>query len=288
MNFTPIKFSAVLLVFMLLVVGKVSAQNAISASPVPVSCQPGDSRKALLLLGSYHMANPGLDQFNLKADDITTSKRQDEILTVVKNLAEFKPTKVAIERPFGDSTAIRKYKSFVNGNFELEKSESQQIGFRLAEIMGHSSIFPIDYPMKLNTEAMGQLATEYPEMQEYLAGLQQVGQEALQLMGKWLSEGTISYMLYNMNRPEMLAKAHRVYLAHFLPVVKGDNYAGAAVVAQWYERNIRIFSNLHKISNSASDRIVVIYGQGHIPILKQLAEDSPYFCLEDPLPYLQY
>ncbi|MDX1419553.1 MAG: DUF5694 domain-containing protein [Rubricoccaceae bacterium] len=35
------------------------------------------------------------------------------------------------------------------------------------------------------------------------------------------------------------------------------------------------------------DRLLVVYGQGHIPTLKQFAADSPYFCLEDPLPYLR-
>jgi hypothetical protein len=30
----------------------------------------------------------------------------------------------------------------------------------------------------------------------------------------------------------------------------------------------------------------VLYGQGHIPILRQLVIESPWFCLEDPLAYL--
>ena len=281
-------FTTLLLALLLLLPCVVIAQN-ISSIPnqLPPSCQPDDTRKPLLLLGSYHMANPGLDKFNLKADDVTVPKRQQEIQILVNSLAQFKPTKVAIERPYVDSTVVIKYQNYLDGEYELGKSESQQIGFRLAKMMGHDSIYPIDIHMSLNSQEMGKLVTQKPELQKYMAGVQNSGQRAMQMMGEWLSKGTISEMLFNMNKPEMLNWTHSIYLEHFLPVVHGDNYAGADYLTTWYQRNIRIFSNLHKISAIQSDRIMVIYGQGHIPILKDLANHSPYFCLEDPLPFLE-
>ena len=101
----------------------------------PALCQTGDDRIEVLLLGSYHMSNPGLDQFNLEADDVLTSKRQSEIQELVERLADFRPTKVAVEAPFRDSTTVAQYREYVNGESELRRSEEEQIGFRLAKML---------------------------------------------------------------------------------------------------------------------------------------------------------
>ena len=45
----------------------------------PKACQKDDKRIAVLLVGSYHMSNPGLDTFNLKSDDVLKPKRQAEL-----------------------------------------------------------------------------------------------------------------------------------------------------------------------------------------------------------------
>jgi len=43
---------------------------------------------------------------------------------------------------------------------------------------------------------------------------------------------------------------------------------------QWYTRNLRIFSNLQHLTTSASDRILLIIGAGHLPILRFPAQSS--------------
>jgi hypothetical protein len=51
----------------------------------------------LLILGSYHMDNPGLDAVNPEADDVLTPRRQAEIAALNAALLQFRPTKVAVE-----------------------------------------------------------------------------------------------------------------------------------------------------------------------------------------------
>lgn len=52
-----------------------------------------------------------------------------------------------------------------------------------------------------------------------------------------------------------------------------EEHGGAEMLASWYERNIRIFSNLSGVT-SAGDRIFVLFGSGHVPILRELVELS--------------
>ena len=50
------------------------------------------------MLGTYHMASPGRDIFNMQADDVLAATRQAEIVQVIEVLRRFHPTKVAVER----------------------------------------------------------------------------------------------------------------------------------------------------------------------------------------------
>ena len=53
--------------------------------------------KTIMILGSYHMDNPGADAVNFEADDVLTAKRQRELQQLIERLARFKPTKIAVE-----------------------------------------------------------------------------------------------------------------------------------------------------------------------------------------------
>ena len=55
------------------VVGTASGQDRSVNDP----CQEGSS--PILILGTYHMANPGLDAYNVEADDVLSARRQEEI-----------------------------------------------------------------------------------------------------------------------------------------------------------------------------------------------------------------
>jgi hypothetical protein len=61
-------------------------------------------RAEVLVLGVYHMANPGHDIFNMDADDVLSPKRQLEIAELAAVLKKFKPTKIAVEHDSQGST----------------------------------------------------------------------------------------------------------------------------------------------------------------------------------------
>src|SRR5689334_1114361 len=59
------------------------------------------ARPEILVLGTYHMVNPGHDLYNMQADDVQSPKRQQEIAELIETLKKFHPTKVAIEADLG-------------------------------------------------------------------------------------------------------------------------------------------------------------------------------------------
>jgi hypothetical protein len=59
---------------------------------------------------------------------------------------------------------------------------------------------------------------------------------------------------------------------------KLDNHRGADILSiWWYNRNLRIFRKLQEITEDKNDRILVIIGNGHAEILRQLIESSPEY-----------
>jgi len=68
--------------------------------------------------------------------------------------------------------------------------------------------------------------------------------------------------------------AHGIYLAA-LRVGADTSYPGANVTARWYERNLKIAANILRVIDSPTDRVLVIIGAAHGPILRELLERVP-------------
>ena len=113
------------------------------------------ARAEILVLGVYHMANPGRDIFNTQADDVLASKRQAEIAQLLEVLKGFQPTKIAVEAdPWGPRKG--QYADYLAGKYTLTRNEIDQIGYRLAKELGHKTVNLVDadgefpYPRLVN------------------------------------------------------------------------------------------------------------------------------------------
>jgi hypothetical protein len=101
-----------------------------------------DARPEILVLGTYHMANPGHDLHNMQADDVLAPKRQQEMAQLIEVLKKFHPTKIAIESE--GNHRVEQYSDYVGGRYTLSSNEIEQIGFRLAKELGHPTVYPVD------------------------------------------------------------------------------------------------------------------------------------------------
>ena len=121
-----------------------TAIPAVAGEPPTGGSAPGPAPAEVLVLGVYHMANPGRDIFNMQADDVLAPRRQAEIAQLVEVLRRFQPTKVAVERDVWDSRVPKDYADYLAGKHELTRNEVEQVGFRLARELGHKTVYPVD------------------------------------------------------------------------------------------------------------------------------------------------
>jgi hypothetical protein len=229
------------------------------------------SRPEILVLGSYHMANPGRDIYNMQADDVLAPKRQQEIAQLIEVLKKFHPTKIAIEAdPWGKRP--QQYSDYLSGKYTLTANEIDQIGFRLAKELGHKTIYPVDvegdFPMQ-RVRNFGKANGTTAKLDEISKGWATLVKE----QGDFLQSHTVVEMLQHLNSDSRTAKEFALYFA-VVPYGEPGDYAGPDLLAAWYQRNIRIYGNIVHLVESPNDRILVIYGAGHLGWLRQDVEND--------------
>ncbi|NND34945.1 MAG: hypothetical protein HKN76_20330 [Saprospiraceae bacterium] len=255
-----------------------------------LNAQIPDTRAQIMVLGSYHMHNPGADVFNIEADDVLTTKKQEEIDLVVEQIARFNPTMIALEifRDTARDTLTREeYKSFLAGNFTLTRWEGHQLGFRLAKRMKHDRIYNIDEPGIFPFQEMLDYAKENGQVnwlnQQMERMQKKMDDEQEQIRGK-----SIGDQLVSLNRPDVISEGHQIYVAG-CQIGSGADFPGTNVLTEWYTRNARIFTNLYRITEGKEEqqRILVIFGAGHAHILRELIRDATEFELIESNAFLE-
>ncbi len=253
---------------------------------------PG-ARAQVMLLGTFHFDAPGLDALNTKVD-MTTPQRQREIEEVVRLLERFRPTKVAVEAPLDAEGRLQeRFQAYRNGSFALPPNEIYQLGFRLAARLGHERLYPIDARDR-----------HYETEEQFLAYARSRGvaeEEQLvdlihdphwwdrfrrwhQYLEERIATMTLREYLAFINAPEQVRLSHTIYLAW--PDAPPGDYTVVDFRTGWYNRNLRIFANLKRITQPPEDRILVIYGSGHLPILRHCVEHSYQHELVEVGPFL--
>lgn len=253
-------------------------------APAPAlqsASEPDPAR--VMILGTYHFANPGLDVVQVEVPDILAPEQQEQVRRIVEGLASFRPTRVVVERPVAYAPVLDSlYRAYRDGRHDLGPQEEQQIGFRLARRFDLPRVHPFDQRGEFPFEAVMQYAAEHDP--ERLAWIERTLQEMTAESNRRHREWTVGEILRAMNDPGELAHGHGLYLK-LARIGAGDTQVGATLLAHWYERNIRMFSNLQAVVQP-NDRVLVVVGAGHAPILRHLVESDPGMVLADPIPYL--
>jgi hypothetical protein len=233
----------------------------------------------VMIVGVFHMSNPGHDMHNIAVDDVLAPKRQAEIVAITDALARFKPTKVAVEWP--RALVAERYPKYLAGTLPPSHNEVVQLGFRLAKTAGSQGVWGIDAdgdfpypPLKAYADAHGMAAALDAQDADVV---RMVADEQRLLAGKGISAA-----LRHLNEP---AQVNNAFYRAALKVGGGDVQPGADLLTAWYHRNFLICANLLQLAQPG-DRIVVVYGSGHNFLLRQCVTETPGFRLVEPNGYL--
>jgi hypothetical protein len=199
----------------------------------PSAPGPAAARAEVLVLGVYHMANPGRDIFNMQADDVLAPA----------------------------------------GRHELTRNEIEQIGFRLARKLGHPAVYPVDADGEFPFQRVVNYAKASGRSQELDALQAEVG-AMVKAQGEYLAAHTVLETLLYMNAEAKVAQDVGFYYRELHLGEPGD-WAGADLVADWFRRNARISSNITRLMDSPGERVLAIFGSGHLGWLRHNVRSDP-------------
>lgn len=240
----------------------------------------------ILILGTYHMARPNQDYARTNHGDVASVSQQQQIEELVGRFAAFRPTHVAIEREPSDMPRVlARYQQYRAGNQPLEQHEWEQVGFRIASMMGHERLYGIDYRQPLDFERAIGYAVDHgmtPLIEDVQAVLGEIAARTLQLE----ADGNLLDLHEYLNSLARDELDHSLYM-RVVPLGAGDKYIGANLLAGWYAWNLKLFANIAALAAQPGGRVFVLVGASHRRLLCQFVLDSPNLELVDPLPYLR-
>lgn len=235
----------------------------------------------VLVVGCFHFDYPGLDAHKTGDEDkidVLKEPKKTEVTALVNYIKKFKPTKIAIEA-FPEWNATEKLRRYKTGELRNQRDERYQLGMRIAKEMNMDTLYSIDDASfdedltKLDSTLTTTLFKDYDF---------QSNDPYDSMYKRWMTYDDklparmklLDYMKY-MNSSE----SHKLgYGAYLVGDFKLDNKRGADIVSiWWYNRNMRIFRKLQQITEPGKDRILLIFGNGHAAILRQLLECSPEY-----------
>ena len=256
----------------------------------------GKHRTKAMVLGVFHFSNPGLDSYKVKYPlNILEKEKQKELDLLLNKIAEYKPTKILVEwnRIKADSITNVRYQDYLKDSFDVSKrsNEVYQIGFKLARKLGHKKIYCSDasadwFGVELDWDSYD--GDAYLKSKGQYTKSNRYDYESFYSLGDSLkTTKSLSEHLIWLNTAENRLKDHQAYLTRIIEGA-GDNYLGADAVANWYRRNLRIFANAYDLTDfDTEDRLLLIYGAGHVWQLRQFFIDSPDYDYVEVNEYLK-
>lgn len=222
----------------------------------------------VMLIGTFHFKNPGLDTVKVKDIDIFDETSQLYLQQFAKQLAEFKPTLILLEfNPANDELINQRYVDYLAGTYELGANEIYQLGFRIADQAGLQSVQSFDHrELEWQADAMFEYAklNDSAEMKTFNEIIEHhtKGEEQAR------ATKSLRELLMRSNDDQRDLLNMDLYLATNA-IGAGDGYSGADSSASWWHRNFRMYANIQKVAKPR-ERIIAIGGSGHMAILKQL------------------
>jgi len=240
--------------------------------------------KEILLIGVFHFNNPGADLVRADKFDVMTAAAQAELHKINASIRSFAPDKVFVEWDYDEQSGLDtlynlylqdQYFDYVNkkypGNSFFKENEIFQLGFRIAKSNRLEKVYGID------------IATSFP-FDSLLISMERAQQN--ELKEKIFSRIKEFESIDNANRKkyslrDLLIQCNTQsqrdldlgsYISLFNRAGVYDDFTGPDLVANWYKRNLLMYSLVQKISEQQDKRIVVILGASHIALFRHFID----------------
>ena len=240
----------------------------------------------VLNVGTFHMGYT--PDANTTEFDENDRENVERVHAIAARIAEFRPTMIVVELvPERQAELEAEYAAYrANPDMAFpHPSEIELLAYEVGRLSGTERIYGIDH--KLNYDyAIGQRianAIDSATLTRYFADPFADHPEYAAYDSDTLS---LRDRLRMMNEDPFL---------DFLITVNADiltyagtegNFEGADEAARYYQRNLRMYSNLNRLTLTPADRILMVSGASHAAFFRDFLRRSPKYASVPTLDYL--
>lgn len=232
----------------------------------------------LMLFGTFHFANPARDLVKSGVNDVLSAASQSYLAELTQRISKYNPSHILLEYdPTEDQSVNNRYGKYRNDEYQLSRDEIEQLGFRIAKSLGLNRVHSFDERnIPWLSEKLFEQLNKSPEIEK------QFNEAIFQLTEEEKSaQSTLSLreLLKRYNSAEMDRRNKSLYLMTNAIGVD-ENFVGADASASWWHRNFRMFARIQKFAQPGA-RLLVIGGQGHIAVIRDLVKLDPNLISEE-------
>ncbi|MBK6266717.1 hypothetical protein JKA74_16850 [Marivirga sp. S37H4] len=234
----------------------------------------------VLNFGSIHLS--GSTDAHSSITDINNPTVKADIKLIVDRLVDFKPTIICVEIP-PESTGFinetyQKYKNDQSNRINYSE-EVNVIGLEVARLSGTKKIYGIDNPIGFDYPSLisiaNQKASDSLYVQSIMDKYEKVNKEPL--LEQYREINTKEYKAETFDFYNFLATMHTP-----------GNFEGSDIIAEFYKRNLRMYTNFSDIPLTKDDRVLIIMGATHTAYFDIFIGNSPKYMLENTAKYTNY
>ncbi len=243
------------------------------------------SKTEVLTLGTFHFNFPNLDVTQISKNDqidVLNPTFQKEIENIVNKISKFKPTIIVIERqPSEQHITDSVFREYLRNNYQLKRNEEEQVGFRLAKQFGLKKLYCVDewgnFNSKIDSIVYGKDSIEAKKFETFFENNPDSSKRFNR--SPIFKTKDILAELRQANDELNIKKSLGNYLVGLFKYESQEHdFTGVDFeTGRWFSRNLKIFRNIQRIEATSADRILVIYGAGHLNLLNYFFDCSPEF-----------
>ena len=246
------------------------------------------------LLGTFHFK-----QIDTTINDVRNAKNQKSIQQLSDIIYKLSPDKIFIERKPEweyENHIDSLYQEYRKGNLRQECSEIWQVAGRTANRLNHPHLFQAGNADKYDFH--------YARLEQYAKTNNQ--DDKLFYKGKGMTQLMTSKINFDsllvhsnlldimrwINSRNVQQNSHAHYINvypqigntnAFTPANRIDScyFIGANLTTDWYTTNIMIYAKMLSQLDYNEKAIILIIGGDHIPIIRQMFQENPYFEVVD-------
>lgn len=227
-------------------------------------------KKQIVLFGSFHFENPGLDVAKVNTFNVMSDKSQKELENITNKIKKFGPDKIFVEWNFQKQDKLDAfYAKNTDSLLKKDSDEIVQIALRSAKKLGHKKLYAIDYndtgfPYDSLVKEM-KAANQFDLIKKNEETIKHNQTDFNTKITKY----SLTQLLLDVNTKDI-----SWYLETAIKGGKTDNFVGAFLVSEWYRRNLYMYALIQKLTESKDDKIMVLLGAGHTAIIREFVKNN--------------